>query len=339
MKAIVLRKNGGPGVLRTEEVNKPQPGRGEVVIAVRFAGINYAEILSRKGIYGWAPNKPYIPGMECSSVIEEAGEGVDPSRVGESVMAGTKYGCYAEFVAVPDDSALPVIDGFSYEEAASFLVNYMTAWVALFKMARANKGEKVLVTAAAGGVGTAAVQLAACAGCEVYGMAGSAEKLELIKSLGASAAFNYRDPGCFKDLIAATGGVDAVIEMVGGHVFRRSMDSLNPFGRVVVTGFASLDLKKWDPLSWLRTWRDIPRVGIGVLAERSIAVMSSHLGYLLDMEPDKMARIYGELREFAIEHRIRPVVGRVFGLEEAARAHELIESRTSSGKVLLKIGG
>ncbi|MEW6144970.1 MAG: NADPH:quinone oxidoreductase family protein [Thermodesulfobacteriota bacterium] len=339
MKAIVLRKSGGPGVLRTEEVNKPRAGRGEVVVAVRFAGINYAEILSRKGLYGWAPRKPYIPGMECSGVIEEAGDGVDPSRVGDSVMVGTKHGCYAEYVAVPEINAVPVIDGFSYEEAASFLVNYMTAWVALFKMARVSNGDKVLVTAAAGGVGTAAIQLASRAGCEVYGMAGSAEKLELIKSLGASGTFNYRAAGSYKDLIAATGGVDAVIEMVGGDVFRRCMGTLKPFGRIVITGFASLDLDKWNPASWLRTWKDIPRIDVGLLAERSIAVMSSHLGHLLDREPDKMAHIYGELRGFVIEHRIRPVVGRVFGLEEVARAHELIESRKSSGKVLLRIGG
>lgn len=338
MKAIVLRKNGGPGVLQTEEVKKPRPGKGDVGVSVRFAGINYAEILSRKGIYGWAPKKPYIPGMECSGVIEKTGDGVDRSRVGERVMVGAKYGCYAEYVVVPDNNAVPVIDGFSDEESASFLVNYMTAWVALFKMARAGRGDRVLITAAAGGVGTAAVQLAARAGCEVYGMAGSAQKLELIKSLGASGAFNYRDPDCFKNLIAATGGVDAVIEMVGGEVFRKGMDSLNPFGSMVVTGFASLDLDKWSPSSWLRTWRDIPRADIGELARKSISVMSSHLGYLLDREPEKMSRLYGELRGFVLEHGIRPVVNRVFDLEEARQAHEYIESRKSEGKVLLKIG-
>lgn len=338
MKAIVLRRHGGPGVLAVEDTRKPRPAKGEVGVSVRFAGVNYAEILSRKGIYGWAPKKPYIPGMECSGVIEETGEGVDESRVGEAVMVGAKFGSYAEHVVVPEANAVPVIDGYGFEEAASFLVNYMTAWVALFRMARAVAGEKVLVTAAAGGVGTAAVQLAARAGCEVYGMAGSAEKLGLIRSLGAVSAFNYRDPECFKNLIAVTGGVDVVIEMVGGDIFRRSMDALNPFGRVVVTGFASLDLDKWNPVSWLRTWRDIPRANVGRMAEKSISVMSSHLGYLLDREPGMMTQLYGELREFVTAHGIRPVVDRVFGLAEAALAHEYIESRKSSGKVLLRIG-
>ncbi len=196
----------------------------------------------------------------------------------------------------------------------------------------------MLITAAAGGVGTAAVQLAAKAGCEVYGMAGSAQKLELVKSLGASEAFNYNDPDCFKNLIASTGGVNVVIEMVGGDVFKKSMDSLNTFGSIVVTGFASLDLNKWSPRSWLRTWRDIPRADIGELARKSISVMSSHLGHLLDREPEKMSQLYGELRGFVLEHSIRPVVNRVFDLEEARQAHEYIESRKSEGKVLLKIG-
>ena len=337
MKAIVLRKNGGPDVLKTEEAKEPRPGEGEVRVAVRFAGINYAEILSRKGIYGWAPKKPYIPGMECSGVIEEAGGGVSRARIGERVMVGAKHGCYAEYVVVPDNNAVPVIDGFSYEEAASFLVNYMTAWVALFKMARVGAREKVLVTAAAGGVGTAAIQLASHAGCWVYGMAGSPEKKELILSLGASGAFNYRDPDSFKDLIGITGGVDAAIEMVEGDIFKKSMNSLNPFGRVVVTGFASLDLNKWSPASWLRTWKDIPRADVGEMARRSVSVMSSHLGYLLDREPGKMVELYDELRGFVVEHGIRPVVNRVFGLDEARRAHEYIESRMSTGKVLLEI--
>lgn len=337
MKAIVLRKFGGPEVLAASEVPDPKPGRGEVVVKVGFAGLNYAEILSRKGLYGWAPRLPYVLGMECSGVIEQVGEGVDSSRVGERVMAGAKYGAYAEKIAVPCENALPLVNGFSMEEGASFLVNYLTAWVSLFEMAKVNPGEKVLVTAAAGGVGTAAVQLASRAGCEVYGMAGSREKIELVKSLGAEEGFNYRNPDCFKELIAVSGGVDVVLEVVGGKVFSRAVDVLNPFGRMVVAGFASLDLNKWNPLSWLKTWRDIPRVKVGKLAERSIAIMSSHLGYLLEHEPGRMGRIYKDMHSFVIEHEIKPVVGGVFPFSQAGAAHEYIESRKSSGKVLLKL--
>jgi NADPH:quinone reductase-like Zn-dependent oxidoreductase len=337
MKAIELNKFGGPNVLVTSEVPDPKPKRGEVLVKVSFAGINYAEILSRKGLYGWAPKPPYILGMECSGVIEQVGEAVDGSRVGQKVMAGAKYGAYAEKIAVAEENALPLINGFSLEEGASFLVNYLTAWVSLFEMAKVRPGEKVLITAAAGGVGTAAVQLASCAGCEVYGMAGSRDKLELVRSLGATEGFNYRDPDCFKQLIVASGGVDVVLEVVGGKVFRRGLDALNPFGRMVVAGFASLDLNKWNPLSWLKTWRDMPKVKVGRLAERSIAVMSSHLGYLLEREPGRMGQLYTDLSDFVVKHDIKPIVGKVFPFSQAGEAHEYIESRKSVGKVLLKL--
>lgn len=337
MRAIELRRFGGPEVLVVSEVKDPKPGRGEVLVEVGFAGINYAEILSRKGLYGWAPKLPYVLGMECSGVIKEVGDGVNASRLGERVMAGAKFGAYAEEIAVPEENAIPLNETFSMEEGASFLVNYLTAWVSLVEMAKVRPGEKVLITAAAGGVGTAAVQLASRSGCEVYGMAGSREKIDLIQSLGALKGFNYRDPECFKELIAASGGVDVVLEVVGGKVFRRCLDILNPFGRLVVAGFASLELNKLNPLSWLKTWRDIPRADVGKMAERSIAVMSSHLGYLLEREPDMMGRIYMDLIDFVIKHDIKPVIGRVFPFDRAGAAHEYIESRKSYGKVLLKL--
>lgn len=338
MRAIELKKYGGPEVLVPAVVRDPAPDRGEVLIRTSFAGLNYAEILSRKGLYGWAPKLPYVLGMECSGVIEEVGEGVDPSRIGQRVMAGAKCGAYAEKITVLERNALPLIEGFGMEDGASFLVNYMTAWVSLFNMAKVQAGEKVLITAAAGGVGTAAVQLASRAGCEVYGMAGSARKIDLIKSLGAREGFNYRNSDCFKDLLAHSGGVDVVLEMVGGAVFRRSLQVLNPFGRIVVAGFASLDLNKWNPLSWIKTWRDIPRAHVGELAQRSIAVMSSHLGYLLEREPEKMEQVYTGLKHFVLEHDVKPVIGKVFPFNQASDAHEYIESRKSTGKVLLRIG-
>ncbi len=338
MKAIVLSKSGGPGVLAPTEVKEPKAGKGEVRIKIEFAGINYAEILSRKGLYGWALKRPYILGMEASGTIDELGSGINNLEVGQKVMVGTKCGTYAEKIVVPAQRVSAVLENYSMEESASFLVNYMTAWVSLVKMAKISPGDKVLITAAAGGVGTAAVQIASCFGCRVYGMAGSEEKIELIKSYGAASGYNYRDPNCFIDLLGDTGGVDVVLEMVGGAVYKKSVDVINPFGRIVVAGFASLDLKKWNPLSWIQTWRDIPRVNVGKLAQKSVAVMSSHLGYLLEEEPEQMEYILGDLKDFVKKHNIKPVIGKVFPFKEASRAHRFIESRQSYGKVLLKIG-
>jgi NADPH:quinone reductase-like Zn-dependent oxidoreductase len=335
VKAVVLRRVGRPGVLRVSDLPEPVPGAGEVLVRLHHSGVNYAEILSRKGLYSWAPRRPYILGMEGAGVIDRVGEGVDPARVGRNVMVGTQIGCYAEKVVVPEERAIPAIESFSLEENAAFPVNYMTAWVALAELARVAEGEKVLVTAAAGGVGTAAVQLAAGLGCVVYGLAGSREKLDVVRSLGAHEALSYGTPDCFERLRALSDGVDVVLETVGGRVYRESLSLLNPFGRMVVAGFAGLALKKWNPLSWWRTWRDLPRARIGGLAEASTGVMATHLGYLLD-EPARLQVIFERLRVFVSERGIKPVVGRVFPFEDVAEAHAFIESRRSVGKVLLR---
>ncbi|MFQ5786799.1 MAG: zinc-binding alcohol dehydrogenase family protein [Thermodesulfobacteriota bacterium] len=136
LKAIVLRKTGSPEVLRPEHVEEPIPGKGEVCVKMYYIGINYAEILSRRGLYSWAVKRPYILGMEGSGVIEEVGQGVDNTRIGQRVMIGTKHGTYAEKIVVPERRAIPALENFSMEENASFLVNYMTAWVSLFSMAK-----------------------------------------------------------------------------------------------------------------------------------------------------------------------------------------------------------
>lgn len=339
MKAIILTKTGGPEVLLVTNVIEPVPGPGEVRVRISYAGINYAELLSRKGLYGWAPKRPYTLGMEASGVIEELGEGVDTSRLGQEVMVGTKTGAYAEKIVIPEKQAIPSPEGFSTEESAAFLVNYMTAWVALFTMAKARPQENVLITAAAGGVGTAAVQLTSALGCRVYGMAGSEEKIEYIKSHGATAAFNYRSSRSFEDLLSVTNGVDVALETVGGDVFKKSFNTLNPFGRIVVAGFASLDLKKWNPYSWYKTWQDIPRADIRKMAQKSLAFMSCHLGYIMEEEPETMEAIYTELQDFVLKHNIKPAVGKVFRFEDACDAHRYIESRKSVGKVLLRLAG
>lgn len=335
MKAYLLEKSGGPQTMRLSEVADPQPGDDEVVVRLHYTGINYAEILSRKGLYGWAVKRPYVLGMEGAGVIAAAGSAVDPARVGERVMVGAQYGCYAEKVRVKAMQAIPAPESLSMAESAAFLVNFMTAWVSLFPLGKLQAGEAVLVTAAAGGVGTAAVQLAARHGARVYGLAGSAEKIDFLKSLGATGAFNYRQSDCFDYLRKDSGGIDVALEMVGGEVFRQTFELLNPFGRLVVAGFASLDLQKWNPISWWRTWRAIPRVSLSRMAPQSVAVMATHLGYLLK-DPARMMAIYDDLKIFVERHGIKPVVGEVFPFDRAGDAHAFIEARRSIGKVLLK---
>lgn len=336
MQAYLLKKSGKPDVLRLSEVPEPQPGRGEVQVSLEYSGINYAEILSRKGLYGWAPKRPYIPGMEGAGIISKVGEGVSSERIGQKVMVGTQFGCYAQKVVVPAERALPAIEHFSMQENAAFPVNFMTAWVALFEMVRLRSQETVLVTAAAGGVGSAAVQLAVKSGCQVIGLAGNEQKIKMIHDWGATAAFNYRDTNYDNKIREFCNGIDVILELIGGNIYRKNMRLLRPFGRVVVAGFASLNLKKWNPFSWYKTWRDIPRASIIQLGMKSQGVLATHLGYLLD-DPNRMERIFKELSDFVNRHQIKPYIGKVFSFEQLPEAHLFIESRQSIGKVLLQI--
>ncbi|HEX2081041.1 MAG TPA: zinc-binding dehydrogenase [Longimicrobium sp.] len=338
MRAVVLERHGGPEVLRVREVPDPVPGAGEVRVRVEAIGVNYAEILSRKGLYGWAPPMPYTPGMEATGTIDALGAGVVGRAVGERVIVGAQHGAYADRIVVPERQALPAIPGFSTEENAAIAVNYLTAWVALTEMARLRPTDRVLVTAAAGGVGTAAVQIATRFGCATVGLAGSDAKLEAIRALGAEAAVNYRRPGFEARLreAAGPGRFDVVVEVVGGEVFRAVWPVLAPFGRVVVAGFASLALQKWNPLSWLRTWRDLPKADVRSLAPASAGIMATHVGYLLD-DPPRLARVWGELMGFIAAHGIRPVVGATFSFDRMAGAHRLMESRRSVGKIVVRV--
>lgn len=338
MKAYVLNKTGGPEVLKVDEVPRPQLGPGKVRVAVTTIGLNYAEIQSRKGLYGWAPKKPYIPGMEAYGEISEVGDAVTHLSPGQPVIVANQYGCYAQEVVVPATQALPVIEGFSPAENAAFAVQYMTAWVALKEICRIEAGQSVLIQAAGGGVGTAAVQLAVAQGCLVFGTASNQTKIDLIHSLGAELGINYREAD-FTEVIRDQldgRGVDAILEVVGGEVFQKSLGLLNPYGRLAVVGFASLNLNRLNPLSWWKTWRDIPRVSINKMAMRSQVVGASHLGYLLK-DTERMLKIWSELRAFTMKHRIHPVVGHEFTFEDMPQAHALMESRQSHGKIVVHV--
>jgi NADPH:quinone reductase-like Zn-dependent oxidoreductase len=338
MKAIVLDRHGGPEVLRVRDVPLPEPGPGEVRVRIEAIGVNFAEVLSRRGLYGWAPPRPYTLGMEATGAIDRLGSGVEGRAPGDRVIVGAQHGAYAEAIVVPERQALPAIPGFSTEENAAFGVNFLTAWVALVEMARLRPGDRVLVTAAAGGVGTAAVRIATRSGCATVGMAGSDAKLEAIRTQGARDAVNYRRFDFEERLrdVAGEEGFDVVLEVVGGEVYRAVWPVLAPFGRVVVAGFASLDLQRWNPLSWLRTWRDLPKADIRTLAPRSHGLMATHLGYLLD-DPPRLLRVWDALTAFAAAHDLRPVVGATFPFEAMPEAHRLLESRRSAGKIVVRV--
>ena len=338
MKAIVLRKHGNVENLQIREIAEPQPGPDEVRVKLQAIGLNYAEIQSRKGLYGWAPKLPYVLGMEGVGEVDAIGENVEIHSVGDTVIIASQIGAYAEKIVVPETQALPVITDYSVTENAAFAVQYMTAWGGLFEVCRLKPTDTVLIQAAAGGVGTAAVQLAKAFGCRVFGTVGSDHKKTVVENLGIDGVINYRKQDFATEVrrLNSGNGVDVILEVVGGEVFRKSLALLKPFGRLVVIGFASLNLKKWNPVSIYRTLRAIPRVNISKMAERSYTVGASHLGYLLK-DQNLMQQVWADLTDFVRKHNIRPVVGHRFKFEQMATAHKLMESRQSTGKIVVEM--
>lgn len=304
MKAAVLHETGGP--LSLEDVPEPEVGEGQQLVEVRAAGINFADVLIRLGRYPQPPPLPTILGSEV------AGE-VDGRRV--VAFARQTGGGYAERVAVDDAWVFDLPAGASFAEGASFLTTYLTAWIPLTRQARVHRGTNLLVTAAAGGVGTAAIQVGVFAGASVTAAAGSEEKRELARSLGAERTVAY-------DEIAELDDVDVAFDPVGGPVFADCLKALRPLGVGIAIGFAG---GAWEPVDPAR------------LVGRNIGVQGFYLGRLMGLQPQLVRSEVEELLAIWRRGALRPVVGAELPLDQANEAHELIASRASTGKVVLLV--
>jgi NADPH2:quinone reductase len=322
VNAIVVTEYGSSDALEVRETEMPEPGPGEVRLAVEAAGINFADIMQRRGHYRNGPTPPYTPGMEAAGTIDAVGEGVD-REVGERVVAMTGGGAYAEYVTTRADGLFDVPGSMSFAEAAGFPVQYLTAYNCLHEWGGLEAGERVLIHAAAGGVGTAAVQLASIAGAETFGTASTPEKLDLAARLGLDHAIQYTEED-FREVVAAEtdgAGVDLVLDGVGGETFQHSLDALSNFGRIVTYGAASGEVAKAD------TTR---------LLFENKSVIGFHLGNAMRTRPESVLGAVPELSELLATGELEVVVGETFDLEDAATAHEYIEDRKSSGKVVLE---
>ncbi|MEF8773401.1 MAG: NADPH:quinone oxidoreductase family protein [Halobacteriales archaeon] len=322
MRTIEVTEYGGPSALQLREQDRPDLGDGEVLIDVEAAGVNFADVQQRRGHYPGGPEPPFVPGMEAAGTVAATGDGVDLSE-GQRVVAMSDDGGYAEAVVADADALFPIPDGISFEAAAGFPVQFLTAHNALFGWGGLEAGERVLVHAAAGGVGTAAVQLASAAGATVFGTASTAEKLELAERLGVEYPINYTEES-FADRVAEiTGGegVDLVLDGVGGEVFDRSLDALAHFGRLVTIGVAS-----GDP----------PAAPATKLLMENKRVVGFHLGNALANDPGRILDAVPELTDSLVTEELEVVVGQTFVLAAAADAHRALERRSTTGKVVLK---
>jgi NADPH:quinone reductase-like Zn-dependent oxidoreductase len=326
----VITKHGGPGVLQVQERPDPPLGAGEVRIAVAAAGVNFADVMARMGLYPDAPRPPCVIGYEVAGTILELGEGVSGLSHGQRVMAATKFGGYATQAVVPAADAVALPDGLTFEQGAAIPVNYGTAWAALIAYANLQAGERVLVHSAGGGVGIAATQIAKRAGAEVYGTA-SPGKHARIAELGVDHPLDYTSAGWEEGLPS----FDVILDAIAGRSFRRSYRMLRPGGRLVAFGASSLvSGQRRNPLTALRTLARMPRFNVLKQMAESKAVMGLNL-LTLWKDRGTLAPWIEPLRELLDDGTVKPVVAGDFSFERAGEAHTMISERRNLGKVVL----
>ena len=305
MQAIVATRIGGPEVLELQEVAAPVAEPGRVLIKVHRAGVNFADLSATLGKYAQASPPPFIPGLEVS--------GHDVAT-GRPVFAIVPDGGYAELVAA--DFAWSA-EGLNLDEAAGYALTGLTAFYALRHVGRLQRGETVLVTAAAGGVGSSAIQVARALGAgRVVGVASTPEKRARAVELGADEAVGYDD--------ALPGPFDVMVDTVGGEIFTRALEAMAPFGRMVCIGASSGEPQR------------IP--GVGDLRLRGVGVLPFSMGAFRALHPEQFLSTSAEGLELIRSGALRPPVGRVLPLAEAAEAHRLLGGRATTGKLLLTVG-
>lgn len=336
MRVAIIPRNGAPDVFRIEEHPVPEPGPGEVLVRVRAAGVNFADVLGRLGLYPDAPKLPYVPGYEVAGVVERAGADVIGVTEGARVIAITQFNGYSEYVTAPAWRVFPAPSGLSDAEAAGIPVTYLTAAIALYKMANVAAGETVLIHNAGGGVGIAAAQLAALRRARLIGTA-SASKHAALHRFGFDHLIDYRTMTVFKEVKRLTGGrgVDVVLDPLGGASFAESYALLAPLGRLVMFGVSRIAPSRTrDYLTIVKTLWSMPKFKPFSLINRNRGVFGLNVGHLWDAR-DQLAPIVDMLmREFE-SGRITPVVAQTFPLEQVADAHAYLQNRSNIGKVVL----
>jgi NADPH:quinone reductase-like Zn-dependent oxidoreductase len=338
MLQAVITRYGAPDVFEMRTLPDPTPAGGEIRIRVRAAGVNFADVLARLGLYADAPKPPMVVGYEVVGHVDGIGTAVTGFSEGDRVFALTRFGGYSDAVVVPAGQAFHVPDCLSDAEAAAVPVNYLTAVLALYRMAALNVGETVLVHNAGGGVGIAATQLARLRRATVIGTA-SAFKHDALRTFGVDHAIDYRTADVATEIKRITHGrgVDVILDPIGGRSFTDSYRMLAPLGRLIIFGLAAAAPP--EKRSWWRAfgaWAATPRFDPLSLINRNRGVFGLHLGHLWD-ERRALAPLIDLLISELSAGRLTPIVARTFSLDRVAEAHRFIQARGNIGKVVLTV--
>ncbi len=331
MRAVVITRHGPPEVLAVQQRPDPTPGPGEILIEVHAAGINFADLMARLGLYPDAPKPPCVVGYEVAGTVAALGPGVDSGlEIGQRVVAPTRFGGYAERAVTRADGVVGLPDELSFEIGASIPINYSTAWEALIRAGNLHSGERVLIHAAAGGVGIAATQIAKRAGAEVWGTASPA-KHEAIRGFGVDHPVDYTRAGWERGVPK----LDLVMDAIGGASFRRSYNLLRAGGRLVCFGASGLvSGERRDLVTAAKTALRMPRFNLIKQMSQSRTVIGLNLLSVWD-EFQSAARWTAPLTEMLSDGTIKPVLAETFSFDRAPDAHRFITERRNVGKVVL----
>lgn len=334
MKRIVITRAGGADVLQIREQPDPDPGAGEMRIRVRAAGINFADVMARKGLYPDAPPLPCTVGYEVAGVVDALGAGTDPAWRDKEVFALTRFNGHADTVVVPESQVFAKPGNLSFEQAAAIPVNYLTAWQLLVAMGGLKAHESVLIHNAGGGVGLAAIDIAVHIGATIYGTA-SAHKHAFLRERGLHHAIDYRneDWGRALDKLTDGRGVDLITDPIGGKHFRKSYRHLRSTGRLGMFGISTAT-EGFGKLGLIRMALQTPFFHPFGLMNENRGVFGVNMGHLWH-EQDKVRIWMRELLECQARGMVRPHVDRVFSFDDAKDAHRYLEERRNTGKVIL----
>ncbi|MBN2009339.1 zinc-binding dehydrogenase [candidate division KSB1 bacterium] len=336
MRQIVIDENGGPEVMVLRDNPKPTPAPGELLIRVKAAGVNFADILARLGIYPDAPPKPYVVGYEIAGMVEATGHADDDDWLDREVFAMMKFGGYSEYVCVKTSQVVEKPRKLSFEEAAAIPVNYLTAYQLIVVMGGLRAGESILIHNAGGGVGLAAIDVANHVGAVIYGTASSSKHMFLMKR-GLDYPIDYRTQNWLSIVKQLTGGrgVELVLDPIGGRNLKKSYKALRHTGRLGVFGMAGA-VKRGSSAKWqlLKTVMQTPKFSPIRMMNGNKSVFGVHIGHMWH-EPEKVHEWMLAISDGIREGWVRPHVDQTFPLEQAGEAHRYIEDRKNIGKVVL----
>lgn len=326
MKAVVVTRSGGPEVLEVRDVPEPQPQPGEVLVRVEAVGINFADTMTTRGSYRGMPPPPFVSGREFAGVVESSGD---------RVMGYVQWGAAAEKIAIKSDQLWPQPKGWTSVQSAAFPVAFLTAYLAYWKAGltpdamepihwQDNHTRRVLIHAAAGGVGTAAVEIGKVLGIETYGTSSTEEKLERVKKLGLNYGINYRETDYEQRIQELTNGegVDAVFEMLGGEHTAKSLRCCRPFGRVIIYGTATGQRHQFDS---------------GVMMAKSLSAHGLWLS-VLAKDHKLISSCLQAMQPWIEQDQLHPEIGHILPMDQASESHRLLLQRANYGKIVLQIG-